>query len=251
MAVVMLLGCGSGGDAKKPTSAVPVTAFVAASTRDAVQEIAAVFKRRHGVEVAVQADASSKLAVQIEHGAPADLFLSANEEWADHLRKKDLVQEECILLTNTLVLVVPQGNPAKVTGPADLTRAAVKRVALAGPKVPAGSYGREALKKLGVWDDLEKQQKVAVGDDVRVTLAYVERGEAEAGIVYATDARITDKVQVVHTFAPATHQPIRYPLVLLKSAAGNPRVRELYDALRSPQAAEVFVKHGFTVPAEK
>src|SRR6185369_14082380 len=121
------------------------------------------------------------------------------------------------LLTNNLVLVVPKGNPGGVSKPEELTGEAVKHVALAGPAVPAGIYGRQSLKKLGLLETLEKRTKIVVGDDVRVTLTFVERGEAEAGIVYDTDARITDKVEVVHTFAPSTHDPIRYPLVLLKA----------------------------------
>jgi molybdate transport system substrate-binding protein len=138
-----------------------------------------------------------------------------------------------------------------VTGPRDLTGAEVRRVALAGPNVPAGIYARQALQKLRLWDALEKGRRVVSGENVRVTLAYVERGEVEAGIVYSTDARITKQVEQVHAFDPSTHDPIRYPLVLLQRGAGHAGARKFYDYLRSPGAGEVFRKYGFSVLEQK
>jgi molybdate transport system substrate-binding protein len=163
------------------------------------------------------------------------------------VKGKGLAQEIKPLLGNALVIVVPAGNPAKVSRPEDLTGPAVKRVAVAGPKVPAGIYAREALRKLGLWDTLKKEKRVVSGENVRVTLTYVERGEAEASVVYDTDARITDRVERVFTFDPATHDPIRYRLVLLKEGQSNRQGRAFFDFLQSPAAAAVFKKHGFTV----
>ena len=141
--------------------------------------------------------------MQISEGAPAQLFLSANEKWADFVKEKGLAQDTKVLLGNSLVIVVPQGNPAGVKQPKDLTNAQVKRIAVAGPTVPAGIYARQALKKLNIWDGLEENKKIISGENVRVTLTYVERGEAEAGIVYATDAHGSSKqVEVVYTFDP-------------------------------------------------
>ncbi len=154
-----------------------------------------------------------------------------------------------MLLGNTLVLVVPQGNPAKVARPEDLTGPAVKKLAVAGPTVPAGIYAREALKKLKLWDELEQAKKIVPGENVRVTLTYIERGEAEAGIVYGTDARITTKVQEVFTFPPGSHEPIIYPLVLLKSAEKNEAARKFYEYLQTPAATVIFAKYGFRRPA--
>ncbi len=124
---------------------------------------------------------------------PADLFLSANSKWAEFVKDKGFAQEIKTLLGNSLVIVVPKGNPAGVREPRDLTNPAVKHIAIAGPTVPAGIYARQSLKKINLWDDLEKAKKVVSGENVRVTLTYVERGEAEAGIVYATDGKISDK----------------------------------------------------------
>src|SRR5262249_38345670 len=123
--------------------------------------------------------------------------------------------------------------------------ASVKRLAIAGPTVPAGIYAREALKKLKLWDTLDAGKKIVAGDNVRVTLTYVERGEAEAGIVYATDAMISDKVERVYTFGADTHEAIRYPLVLLKLGNASPSARAFFDYLQSAKAKEVFVKQGF------
>lgn len=245
LTVVAALGCGSG--ARGPNR--PVLVFVAASTRDAVREAADVFTRETGIEVKLSDGASSRLATQIAHDAPADLFLSASEEWADFLEDQGLAAETRLLLENTLVIVVPAGNPGHVARPEDLLRDDVRHVAVAGPRVPAGVYARQALKKLGLWDALEK--KVLPGDDVRQALAYVGRGEAEAGIVYATDARVTDRVRRVYEFPASAHDPIRYPLVLLATGQGKASARRFYEFLGSPRAAAIFKRCGFLVPGAK
>jgi molybdate transport system substrate-binding protein len=234
-----LPGCGGQGKDR-------VLVLVAASTREPVRELADAFTREHGTDIDLSADDSSKLANQVVHGASADLFLSANEEWATFVKDKGFAAETDLLLGNSLVLVVPRGNPAGVTRPDDLTGPKVKRVAVAGPTVPAGTYARQALRKLHLWDRLEAEHRVVSGENVRVTLAYVERAEAEAGVVYGTDARISAKAAVVYQFPPSSHAPIRYPLVLLRDGARRESARRFYDFLRSPRAAEVFKKYGFT-----
>jgi molybdate transport system substrate-binding protein len=237
-----LAGCR--GAAESATSESPVLALVAASTKDAVEEVAAAFAKDGGGEIRVSADDSSRLATQIVNGAPAQLFLSANEKWADHLREQGFAQEVGPLLGNTLVIVVPKGNPAGVRKADDIASPTVTRLAIAGPAVPAGNYARQALKSLGLWARVE--QRATAGENVRTTLTFVERGEAQAGIVYGTDAMASDRVEQVYEFPASTHEPIRYPLVLLKEGAENAQVRRFYDFLRSPQAAKVFQKHGFT-----
>jgi molybdate transport system substrate-binding protein len=236
------IGCTGGQHA--PERDGPALALVAASTRDAVQDLADGFTREGNPKVKVIAEDSSKLAQQIVNGAPAHLFLSANEKWADFIKEKGLVQDRVALLGNSLALIVPADSTAGTTGPEDLRKTGVKRIAIAGPTVPAGIYARQALKHLALWAELEK--KAVFGEDVRATLAYVERGETDAGIVYTTDARISDRVRTVYTFPAAAHEPIRYPLLLLKTG-GEPRAaRRFYTYLQSPRAAEVFKKYGFT-----
>ena len=242
---LLTVGCNRG--AESPQAREQVIAFIAASTKDAVEEIADTFKKEKGVPVIINADDSSKLATQIAQDAPAQLYLSANEKWADFVKDKGYVEEVKLLLGNDLVIVVPQGNPAGIKRPEDLTKAKVKRVAVAGPTVPAGIYARQALKKLKLWDALESGKKILPGENVRVALMFVERGEAEAGIVYGSDARITDNVEQVAAFDPSLHDPIRYPLVLLKKGRDSASGRAFFDYLQSLPATAVFKKHGFTV----
>jgi molybdate transport system substrate-binding protein len=243
--LLFAVGCNRGHEA--PDAAESIIVFTAASTKDAVQDIASRFKVEKNVQVRINADDSSKLAMQIVQGAPAHLFLSANEKWADFVKKKGFAQETTPLLGNVLVIVAPKGNPAKIRTPEDLTKASLVRLAIAGPTVPAGIYARQALKKLRLWNLLEADKKIVSGENVRVTLTYVERGEAEAGIVYATDAKISGKVDVVYSFPPETHDPIRYPLVLLKTGESSSSARAFFDYLQSPKAKDSFAKYGFSL----
>jgi molybdate transport system substrate-binding protein len=245
----VMTGCHRADDT--PKASEPVTAFVAASTKDAVQEIAAAFRSEKNTEVKLNADDSSKLATQIVQEAPAHLFLSANEKWADFVKEKGFAQETTLLLGNSLVIVTPKGNPAAIHNAYDLTKPSLKRLAVAGPTVPAGMYARQALRNLKVWNGLEAQKKIISGDNVRATLTYVERGEVEAGIVYATDAKVSDDVSLVYTFPADTHEPIRYPLVLLKAGNASSSARSFFDYLQSPKATEVFAKHGFSLLDKK
>jgi molybdate transport system substrate-binding protein len=228
-----LAGCSS-----KPPS---VRVFAAVSTREAVEQIAHDFEGQHGTPVMCSFAASSTLARQIEQGADADLFLSADERWADHLSDKGLVAERRDLLANRLVIVTPTAHPLRLQRVADLAGGEIKRLALALDPVPAGHYAREALEKTGIWEQVKGRVREA--GDVRATLAVVERDEAEAGIVYATDAATSSKVQVALEVPEELHAPIRYPLVLLRRAA--PSARAFYDFLASETATAHFRKAGF------
>jgi molybdate transport system substrate-binding protein len=238
LAVPWLSGCGRAG---KPR----VLVLAAASTTDAIEEAARDFTEQTGVEVKVSPGPSNALARQVLSGSPADLFLSASVTWAEEVARGGQEAKRRNLLSNRLVLVVPAGNPAGVHSPKDLLSSAVKRVALAGEGVPAGNYAGQALRSLGLYQRLIESHRVVRGHDVRATLAYVEKGEAEAGIVYATDARITDQVTEVYTFPPGTHGRIVYTVTLLKDAAGREAAQSFYDYLFSPAAGRIFEKHGF------
>lgn len=250
LAVFFQAGCDddrSNAPAATQAGGDEVTALVAASTTDAVKELADRFQKRHGTKVKISPGPSNQLATQIINGAPADVFLSANPKWAAAVTAEGLSLAHRDLLTNGLVIVVPKGNPAGAKGPADLAGGRVRRVALAGENVPAGTYAEQALKAAGIYQALVDGKKLARGHDVRATLAYVERGEAEAGVVYSTDAAISKAVETVFTFDPSSHEKIVYPRVLLKDAERNDPARRFYDYLGSPEAAEVFRKYGFTV----
>lgn len=228
----------------------PTLVLVAASAQEAIAEAAKQFGERHPGEIKLSPGPSQALAKQLLEGAPADLFLSASEEWAKAVEKRGLAAKIVPLLGNELVLIVPQGNPAAVTGPDDLLDARVRHLALAGEKVPAGEYARQALAHLKLYEKLVDAKKIVRGHDVRATLLLVERGEAEAGIVYATDARIAKDVDVASTFAADAHEPIIYPLVLTLEGAKRKQSQAFFDYLQTEAAGKIFAKHGFAKPPE-
>jgi molybdate transport system substrate-binding protein len=223
----------------------PLILLAAASTKDAVEELAALFEKQTGTRVLVSSGPSNALATQITAGAPADLFLPANEKWALYVKEQGLAAEATPLLTNGLALIVPRGNRAQVRSPTDLAGRRVKRVALAGENVPAGIYAEQALRELGLYDLLIEADKIVRGQDARVTLSYVARGEVEAGIVYDTDARIEKNVIVVDRFDPKSYDPIVYALVQIKRERANPAAQKLFEFFCSAEAATVFERFGF------
>ncbi len=247
-----LAGCGG------PKSE-SIAVFAAASTREVMEQLAADFQNETGIPVTTNFGPSSGLARQIEQGASADLFLSADESWADFLAKKGLVDQRRDLLTNKLVVIVPADGPSNspsspgeesrvrgrptIQSLADLAQPEIHRLALAGKAVPAGMYARKALESAGLWDQLK--DRVVEGGDVRAALAYVTRGEAEAGIVYATDAITNPKVRIAVEVNPNLHDPIRYPLVLIRQDSLKPVAHRFYDYLSTPHATEVFTHDGF------
>lgn len=227
-----------------------VMVYAAASMKEALDELAKHFEAQGGGRVVVSYAASSALARQVEKGAPADLFVSADLDWMDYLAARKLIRAESRvdLAANRLVLIAPVASKAAlVIGPQFPLAAALGegRLALADPaSVPAGKYGKAALEALGVWDSVSA--RTARAENVRAALALVARGEAPLGIVYATDAIAERKVRVVGEFAANLHPPIVYPAAIIansKSAAAAPLLR----FLRSTQARAVWRRHGFTV----
>jgi molybdate transport system substrate-binding protein len=224
----------------------PILMFAAASTTNALNEIKAQFTKETGIAVQTNYASSSTLAEQVVQGAEADLLLSADTKWADYLAKKDQVARQEDLLGNRLVIVVPADSKIDIMRPEDLLAAGIEHLALGEPQsVPAGIYAKQALTRLGLWDQL--RAKVVSAEDVRQALTYVETGSAEAGIVYATDAAIGKKVKVVAEIPEDLTGPVRYPLVLLKAGEGRAAAQSFYRYLSSPAAAKVFQKYGFTV----
>jgi molybdate transport system substrate-binding protein len=222
-----------------------VTVFAAASTKEAIEQVAKEFQGDNGTPVEVLPGPSSGLAKQIEQGAAADLFLSADQASADYLAAKHLVSERRNFLTNQLVVVVPTTSDVGVQALPDLADPRLRRLALAEPKVPAGEYARQALRKAGVWDKVES--RVVGGIDVRSTLQFVAHGEAEAGLVYRTDALGRSSVRVAVQIDPGLHDPIRYPLVLLRREPIKQAARRFYNYLGSEKTARVFERAGFGV----
>lgn len=245
--LLSLPGCRTGDS--KDGSGQTVVAFAAASTGGALDEIKRQFGPRHGIDVKTSYAGTSTLAQQVVNGAGAEVFLSANKLWADYLEQKGTVAKRRDLLGNRLVVIVPADSRIQVQKPADLLAPPIRHLALADPEaVPAGIYAKQALVNLGLWDRLKS--KVVAGSDVQHALAFVEGG-AEAGIVYATDAAASDSVNVALEIPPElTDEPIRYWVMLLNRGAGKAAAESFYQYLSSPEAAEVFQKHGFFVLAD-
>ena len=223
--------------------------LAAASLQEAMTAAANAWAaQRHGRPVLSFA-ASSALARQIRSGAPADLFVSADEEWMDDVEKAGFVQRgsRADMAGNRLVLIAPARAPLRlrITRGMPIARAlGGSRLAMANPdSVPAGKYGRAALTALGVWPDVAN--RLALGDNVRSALTLVERGEARLGIVYATDARASKAVVLVDSFPAGSHAPIRYPLARL-SASRNPEAEGFRRFLLSRAGQDILARYGFS-----
>lgn len=224
--------------------------FAAASLQNAMEAVVEAYHSRTGVDVAVSYAGSSTLARQIESGAPADVYVSANRGWVDYLEQAGLLRPDSrvALLGNRLVLVAPEGSDIKLTiAPGFDLRAALGSdyLAMANTRaVPAGIYGKQALQSLGVWKQVENH--IAQAADVRTALAYVARDAAPLGIVYASDAVAEDDVQVVDTFPEHSHAPIVYPAAILTTST-HPRAQGFIAFLQSEAAAANFKRWGFRV----
>jgi molybdate transport system substrate-binding protein len=241
------------GGALLPVSAAAatVTVFAAASLKEALDQQALRFETDTGNKVTVAYGGSNALARQIEAGAPADLFVSADLDWMDYLEQRGLLASgsRVNLLRNDLVLIEPAtGRTTLRIGPNFALAAALgtQKLALANPdSVPAGKYGKAALAALGVWSAVER--RVVRTENVRAALALVARGEAAFGIVYKTDALADKAVRIVDAFPEATHAPIVYPAALL-APAKSPNAKLLLDFLRSATARAVWQRYGFGPP---
>jgi len=226
-----------------------VLVFAAASLKTALDAIAGEWRRQGGKEATISYAASSTLAKQIDNGAPAGLFISADAEWMDYLQERQLIDPKTRgdLLGNRLVLIAPASTGSSTQIAPGFPLAALLgdgHLAMADPaSVPAGKYGKAALERLGVWSTVEN--RVAAAENVRAALLLVARGEAPLGIVYRTDAAAEPSVRVVGTFPPDSHPPIVYPMALTRSAGPDSRAFAAY--LRGPAARPLFEGQGFTV----
>jgi molybdate transport system substrate-binding protein len=229
-------------------AAAEVLVFAAASLKNVLDELAVSFTGRSDAEVVVSYAGSSALARQIEAGAPADVFLSANPEWMAELERQGLIRagSRIDLLGNDLVLIAPRGSAAAVepTQPDAFIQALGDGpLAMANTDaVPAGQYGKAALQTLGLWPEVEA--KVAQTDNVRAALALVARGEAPLGVVYATDAAVEPAVEVVAAFDPATHPKIVYVAAIVVGSKSE-QVERFLEFLESEPASSVFRQYGF------
>lgn len=237
---------------RRPAGPMLIELFAAASLREVLDAAAAEHQRRTGRTVRATYAGSAKLARQIARGAPADLFISADEGWMDWLDQRGLVETSARrrLAGNALVLVAPvaaSGDPVDLTSPAEfIDRLGGGRLAIADSSTPAGRYGEQALVRLNLWSRVEDRR--APGDDVRAALSLVARGAVPLGVVYATDARAEPRVRVVATFPASSHDPISYPAAPVRrpDGAGDPVAAQAFlDMLTGAEGQAVFRRFGF------
>jgi molybdate transport system substrate-binding protein len=231
--------------------AAEITVFAAASLTDALQELGAAWEQGGGQHVVFNFGASSTLARQIQEGAPADVFFSADEARMGDLEKRGAVVPGTRrrLLSNSLVVVAPSDSKLKIVGPEDLASSAVRVLALAEPQsVPAGVYAKEYLQKAGVWRGVI--DKIVPTENVRAALAAVESGNADAAIVYKTDAALSSKVKIVYRVPVAEAPKISYPLAVMKGGRNVEGGKVFAAYLATPASLAVFERYGFIVPTE-
>ncbi|MGU3441808.1 molybdate ABC transporter substrate-binding protein [Bacillus cereus] len=249
--LIFSVACTSGEkhtkSAAKEDKTVELTISAAASLQDALKEIEKQYKEKEpNIKLSFNFGASGALQQQIEQGAPADLFFSAAEDKFQTLVKKGFISEKegKNLLGNELVLVIPKDS--SLTKFQDLKDEKIKKIALGTPEsVPAGKYAKASLTHENLWNDV--QNKVVFTKDVRQVLTYVETGNVDAGIVYKTDALISDKVKIGETAAATSHEPIHYPLGVIKESKHKKEATSFYEYLQSKDAQSIFKKYGFTV----
>lgn len=234
--------------APPPTAKLTISA--AASLRDALNEIKPLYtQQKSSTTLTYNYGASGSLQQQIEQGAPVDVFISAGPKQMDALQQKGLLLDGTRkdLLKNQVVLIAPKDSTT-VTGFNDLSSDRVKKIALGEPaSVPAGKYAQEVLTKLKILNSVKP--KAVYAKDVRQVLTYVEAGNADAGIVYLTDAKASDKVKVVANAPADSHSPVVYPIAVLKSSKNVDSAKDFEQFLSGNQAKAVFEKQGFTIPA--
>jgi molybdate transport system substrate-binding protein len=248
LVALLALGWAQGASAQ----ALGLTVYAAASLKNALDEVDAAYARsRGGVRVVAAYAASSTLARQIEQGAAADVFISADVEWMDYVAQRRLIRADtrANLLTNRLALVAARDSTVRLAmgrGMPIAQALGAGRLAMAGPDVPAGRYGQAALTSLGVWAAVK--DRTALGENVRAALQFVARGEAPLGIVYDTDAMAEPAVRIVGLFPQASHPQILYPAAVTATSR-NPAAGPYVRFLAGPQATAIFRAYGFSRPA--
>ncbi|WP_432703280.1 molybdate ABC transporter substrate-binding protein [Lysinibacillus sphaericus] len=242
--VGLLVACGNQENEGTANEPVELTISAAASLQDALEELKTTYEKENdSVKILYNFGGSGALQQQILQGAPVDLFFSAAEDNFDALVKKEMIEQQGTdLLANELVLIVPKNNEKQIHSFDDLLQAG--KIALGTPEtVPAGQYGVDTLKSMQLWESLAS--KVVYTKDVRQVLTYTESENVDAGIVYKTDALVSDKVDVVATADDATHAPIIYPVGVLKASKHGQEANDFYQFLQSDEAMNVFKKYGF------
>ena len=246
--VTLVTACNASTSSQQGASQVTLTVSVASSVQDVMKVIQPLFQKENPkIDIIYNFGSSGSLQQQIEQGAPVDVFISAAPKQMNALQQQELLLTETRknLLENSVVLVTPKDETETVTFET-LVTTNLDKVALGDPSsVPAGQYGKEVLTSLKAYDKLTP--KLVFGKDVRQVLFYVETGNVDAGIVYRTDAKISDKVKVVAKAPQGSHSPIVYPIAVIKDSKHPDEAKEFVDFLLSEKAAQVFEEYGFNM----
>ena len=249
IACAALAGCGKKNDGDKSTNGErkEIIILAAASLTDVCGELEKQYEEQHGdIDLVFSYAGSGALQTQIEEGAPADIFISAAKKQMNALQEEKLMQDGTVtdLLENKVVLIVPEESSIGISSFDDLTDQKVKLIGIGEPEsVPAGQYAKKVFESLGIWDAVEK--KLNYGTDVRTVLAWVEAGEADCGVVYATDAYTTDKVKIVAEAPEGSCDRVIYPAGVTASSSKQEEAKAFLDYLQSDEAMKVFEKYGF------
>jgi molybdate transport system substrate-binding protein len=246
---ILAAGTGFAGAPSSQTAKADLTVSAAISLKDALDEVRTVYiSENPGASLAMNYGASGTLQLQIEQGAPVDIFLSAAPKQMNALAAKGLLLDGTRkdILRNEVVLIVPKNSTARIGSFRDLARADVKQIALGEPvTVPAGLYAKQVLTSLGIYDAVNA--KAVLAKDVRQVLTYVETGNVDAGIVYSTDALSSSKVKVVATAPANSHDPVIYPAAVIKDSKKPAAARAFLDFLSGARASAIFKKYGFSL----
>lgn len=250
--VVLLAGCATSQQKAVSNTASPsveITVSAAASMKDVISEVQKNYEVKNPhVKLVLNWGGSGSLQRQIEYGAPVDVFISAAPKHLDYLAAKNMINQATRIKVaeNTLVLVVPVQSSLKINRFEDLLRQDVEKIGLGEPaSVPAGQYGKQVLEKLGIWDDIKG--KLVYGKDVRSILTYVETGNVDAGIVYSTDALLSDKVKVVAMVPYGAHDPIVYSAAVIAGTKQEKAAKDFLAFLQSDESRPVFERYGFVM----
>lgn len=250
LVMILAVGCGN-NPAPKQAAAQPVEINISAavSLKDALAEIEKNYQTKNpNVKLILNLGASGTLQKQIEQGAPADIFISAAPTQMNELEAENLVNKATRknLVENKLVMIVPQNSALNLSKYEDIVKPEVGKFSIGEPTVvPAGQYAQQVLQKMGIWEKVK--DKAVLAKDVRTVLTYVETGNAEAGIVYKTDAASSSKVRVVAAAPEGSHQPIVYPVAILAGAKQPKAAEDFLTYLTSTESKAVFEKYGFTM----
>ncbi|WP_431802095.1 molybdate ABC transporter substrate-binding protein [Halobacillus andaensis] len=230
---------------------VELTISAASSTIDVMEEIIEKYESDHNVTITLNSGSSGKLAQQIQHGAPVDLFISANEQWSNRLAAGENIRPDTqtSIVKNTLILIAPTEKQTSIDNLNQLTTKEDQTIALGEPdSAPAGKYAKQALMNAGIWGEVLDQ--LVYGNDVRQVLAYVESGNADYGLVYASDAQITDKVKIIAEIDTNTHDPIIYPAAVTSQSNNTEAAEDFLRYLKTDIPQEIFKSYGFKLEQE-